>query len=136
MIDKYIILNRQPKILLYIFWLIILLFSIISIYIFNTLTYTSYYSNNSLIVLKDNHYYLKLKIKIEDLKLLRKKNQIFVDDNIYNYQIYKIEENIDNNSQIIYLEINNLDDSYKINNYGIKIKIEKSRKKIINYLKL
>jgi hypothetical protein len=136
MIDKYIILNRQPKILLYTFCFVTLLLSVIVIYTFNTLTYTSYYSTNSLIVYKDNNYYIKLKVKLENLELLKNKNELLLDDNIYKYRIYKIESNIHINSQNVYLKINNLDNSYKINNYGVKIKIEKNKKKIIHYFKL
>lgn len=135
MLDSYIILNRQPKIIIKIFYCVSILLTFLSLYLLTTLTYTSYYSNNSYVTFIDKNYYLKLKVQVDKLNLITTNHQIILDNNIYNYQVYKIENDITNNSQIVYLKIANLDESYKINNYGIKIKIEENTQKIIQYIK-
>lgn len=135
MLDSYIILNRQPKIIIKIFYCVSILLTFLSLYLLTTLTYTSYYSNNSYVTFIDKSYYLKLKVQVDKLNLITTNHQIILDNNIYNYQVYKIENDITNNSQIVYLKIANLDESYKINNYGIKIKIEENTQKIIQYIK-
>lgn len=135
MLDSYIILNRQPKIIIKIFYCVSILLTFLSLYLLTTLTYTSYYSNNSYVTFIDKSYYLKLKVQVDKLNLITTNHQIILDNNIYNYQVYKIENDITNNSQIVYLKIANLDEYYKINNYGIKIKIEENTQKIIQYIK-
>lgn len=136
MIDEYIIINRKPKIIIKIFIYNIMFLMMLVIYLSNILTYTSYYSTNSYIFCSNNKYYLKLIIPIDKINLIVKKESLIINDEIYNYSIYKIDSNaINDNNIIIYLKVYGLKGSYKINNYIVKIKVEGERKKIIDYLK-
>ena len=136
MIDEYIIINRKPKIIIKIFIYNIMFLMMLVIYLSNILTYTSYYSTNSYIFCSNNKYYLKLIIPIDKINLIVKKESLIINDEIYNYSIYKIDSNaINDNNIIIYLKVYGLKGSYKINNYIVKIKVEGERKKIIYYLK-
>lgn len=136
MLDKYIILNRKPTIIISIFIYTFILFIALILYLSNILTYTSYYKKNSCITYINNNYLLKLDIPIDKLNLVTKQNQIILDKNKYKYQVYKIDNNItSNNYQTVYLEIYNLEDSYKFNNYCIKVLLKDKEQKIINYIK-
>lgn len=137
MLDSYIILNRNPKIIIKLFTYTSLALFVLLIYLSNIINYTSYFKTYSCITFIDNNYYLKIVIPIDKLNLITTKNQIILDNNIYNYQVYKIV-NIkkDINSQIVYLKIDNLESSYKINNYGTKVKIIEEEKKIIEFLRI
>lgn len=137
MLDSYIILNRNPKIIIKLFTYTSLALFILLIYLSNIINYTSYFKTYSCITFIDNNYYLKIVIPIDKLNLITTKNQIILDNNIYNYQVYKIV-NIkkDINSQIVYLKIDNLESSYKINNYSVKVKIIEEEKKIIEFLRI
>ena len=136
MLDKYIILNRKPNIIIHIFIYTSILFIILIIYLSNILTYTSYYSKNSYITYINNNYFLKINIPINKLNLITTQNEIILDKIKYNYQIYKIDNNIkDNDYQTVYLEIYNLKESYKFNNYCIKVFLKEQDQKIIDYIK-
>ena len=137
MLDSYIILNRNPKIIIKLFTYTSLALFILLIYLSNIINYTSYFKTYSCITFIDDNYYLKIVIPVDKLNLITTKNQIILDNNIYNYQVYKIV-NIkkDINSQIVYLKIDNLESSYKINNYSVKVKIIEEEKKIIEFLRI
>lgn len=137
MFDSYIILNRKPKIIIIIFVYVLICFSFYLLYLSNTLIYTSYYCSNSTVINVDNEYYLKMIVELDKLNLVTKKKRLYFADsnNQYNYQVYKIEEGINNDSKIVYLKVFEIDNSYKINNYGIKIKIKEKSTKLINYIK-
>lgn len=137
MLDSYIILNRNPKIIIKLFTYTSLALFVLLIYLSNIINYTSYFKIYSCITFIDNNYYLKIVIPIDKLNLITTKNQIILDNNIYNYQVYKIvNDKNDNNSQIVYLKIDNLESSYKINNYSVKVKIIEEEKKIIEFLRI
>lgn len=137
MLDSYIILNRNPKIIIKLFTYTSLALFVLLIYLSNIINYTSYFKTYSYITFIDNNYYLKIITPINKLKQITTKNQIILDNNIYNYQVYKIvNDKNDNNSQIVYLKIDNLESSYKINNYSVKVKIIEEEKKIIEFLRI
>lgn len=135
MLDKYIILDREPNIVIKVFIYFLIVFVILLIYLSNRLSYTSYYSNNSYITFVLDDYYLKMDIPVNKLDLIINNNKIILDDRVYSYQIHSLEIGQSMNSQVIYLKIYDLDLSYKINNYIVKVMIKEREEKILNYLK-
>ena len=80
-----------------------------------------------------------IKTSNNNIKTISQNNKIIIDNKEYIYKIYNINESLtykDNQEyQIVYLEIFNLEDYYKVDNYSLDIKIEKSRQTILDYLK-
>ena len=133
MFDSYIILNRKPHIIIVIFIYIFIIFLLYLFYFLNTYTFTLYYSNTSFIKYVDGDYYLMIDAELKDSDLILKGEEIYLNDKLYKYQIYRIDEGI-NDTQVIYLKIFNIEEDYKIDNFAIKIKIFDRKVKLINYL--
>lgn len=136
MLDKYIIINRKPKIIIYTFLLITIILLVLSLQILYNVPYTFYYEHDANIIRDKNEYYLKLTIPITKFKIVTNNNNILIGKTKYNYQVINIDNNLTNNNEItIYLKINSLDKKYKYNNYSIEIKIEEENNTIINHFK-
>lgn len=139
MIDTYILLNRKTKLISKLFIYNILILIILMIYILSKFEYTSYFYSNSQITFMDNYFLLKINTSLEDIQTISKSNSIIINNKEYMYQIYKIENDVmyenNNQYQVIYLKILNLEEYYWIENYSLNIKIEKERKVLIDYLK-
>lgn len=137
MFEKYVIINRKPKIIMKIFVYNILVLMVLSVYLSREISYTSYYSIYSYIFYSNNEYYLKLIVPIDKINLIIEQNMLNIEDNAYNYEVNEIDSNvINNNSQVIYLKVYKLDSSYKINNYMVKVKFKEKTKKLIDYFKV
>lgn len=84
-------------------------------------------------------YLLKIKTSINDLMTISKNKSIVINNCEYMYQIYQIDSNIiyenNNEYQIVYLKIFNLEEDYLINNFSLNVKIPKDSKVLIDYLK-
>jgi hypothetical protein len=82
---------------------------------------------------------MEVLVPIKEVKEITNKNKIIIDSKEYNYKIYKIDNNIEyinkENTQKLYLQILNLDETYLINGYEVNIKFLKEKRKIIDYLK-
>ena len=139
MIDTYILLNRKTKLISKLFIYNILILIILMIYTLSKFEYTSYFYSNSQITFMDNYFLLKINTSLEDIQTISKSNSIIINNKEYMYQIYKIENDVmyenNNQYQVIYLKILNLEEYYWIENYSLNIKIEKERKVLIDYLK-
>ena len=133
MLDSYIILNRKHTYIIKIYYYILIIFTLILTYFIFTTIHITYFKNTSIITLNNNKYYLKLIIPLKKINLITENNFLIIKDKKYNYQIKKIKPH-KKNKLLIYLEIKNLDNSYKINNYRIDVKI-KEENKLLNYLK-
>lgn len=131
MFDSYIILNRKPKIIIIIVVYILIFFCIYIYFSLNKITVTFYHSRYSYVKEIDDNYYLKLDVGFDDVNNIIDGNIIYINDNMYKYQIYKLEEGINNDSQIMYLEVFDFDEKYKINNYGVEVKIQEKNVKLI-----
>lgn len=139
MIDSYIIINRQPNLIIKLFIYNILYLIVLVIWSINTFYYHSFFQVHSQILRINSLYYLEVLIPVEEVNIITNQSKIEIASKNYNYQVYKIDPNAiydgNKNYQKIYLKIENLEESYQINGYQLEIKIEKSSKKIIDYLK-
>ena len=134
MLDSYIILNSKNTSIIKFYSYSFILFTLILSYFILNLTHITYFQETSNIILKNNNYYLKIIIPIKKLNLLTENNYLIINNTKYNYQVKNISL-YKNNKVSLYLQINNLDNSYKINNNSINIKI-KEEKKILEYIKI
>ena len=134
MLDSYIILNSKNTSIIKFYSYSFILFTLILSYFILNLTHITYFQKTSNIILKNNNYYLKIIIPIKKLNLLTENNYLMINNTKYNYQVKNISL-YKNNKIFLYLQINNLDNSYKINNNSINIKI-KEEKKILEYIKI
>lgn len=139
MIETYILLNRQPKITTKLFIYINLFLIILIIYVLTNYQYTIYFNSTAQIKYNNNQFLAKIKTSNKNIKTISQNNKIIINNKEYTYKIYNIDEfpiyEDNQEHQIVYLKIYNLEDYYKIDNYSIDIKIEKSRQKIFDYLK-
>ena len=139
MIETYVLLNRKPKIITKLFIYTNLFLILLTIYVLINYQYTIYFNSNAQIKYNNNQFLLKIKTSNNNIKTISQNNKIIIDNKEYIYKIYNINESLtykDNQEyQIVYLEIFNLEDYYKVDNYSLDIKIEKSRQTILDYLK-
>ena len=139
MIDSYIILNRKTNIIIKIFILNIIIIAVLFIWGINKFEYKSFFHIHSKIINFNSYFVLELLIPVKEVNQIKEQNRLFIGNNEYYYNIEYIDNNIiyqnNTNYQTIYLEVENLDKKYLINNYHIDIKIPKEHKKLIEYLK-
>ena len=136
---SYVILNRKPSLIIKIFIFNIIILVSLIIWGINTLYYQTYLTFLSKVVNYNDKYVLEILTPISKVTQIKNQNKIIIDKNIYNYQIYEIDNNIvfinNTNHQKIYLEIPNLSTNYLINGYKMDVKFPGKKQKIINYLK-
>ena len=122
MFDKYILLNQKQKNFQIFYLGFALLLSFIFILVIFKLKFTPYFVKKAEIKFIENNYYLKLNVNVSDLELISSINRVIIDGNGYFYKIFKIEYN--NGSKIVvYLDVFNLSDKYKVSNNILLIKL-------------
>lgn len=140
MIDSYIILNRKTNFIIKIFICILSFLTILVIWGINTFSYRSFFHIHSQSLNLNSYYYLEVLVPAEEVNYITNKNKIVINSKEYNYKVYKIAPDItyieQKNCLKLYLEIENLEEIYKINGYQLDVKIEKENKKIIDYLRI
>lgn len=139
MIDSYIILNRNPKIIIKIFTFNLILIIVLIIWGINTYNYKTYFEFHSQLLNFDSLFYLEVLIPAEEVDKVLKNKNIIINNKNYSFSLHKIDENVtyknNTNYQKLYLKIENLEKKYLINGYQMKVKFEQNNKKIIDYLK-
>lgn len=139
MIDKYIILNRRPKLIIQLFILNIIFITGLIIWCINTISYQNFFHINSKISNLNSYYFLKVLIPVKEVNKIINKKELWINNKKYTYVTSKIDNKViyknNENYQTLYLDINNLEEKYKIDNYHLEIKIADNPKKIIEYLK-
>ena len=137
MIDSYIIMNRSTNLIIKVLIFNICIIMFLVIWGINTFEYQSYFHIHSKLLKFNSYYLLEVLIPEKEVNQIAKENELLIGDKIYNYNLYDVSDYIvyqDNiNYRKLYLEVLDLEDNYKINNYRLDIKIPKERKKIINY---
>lgn len=138
MIDSYIILNRKTNLIIKCFVFNICVIMILIIWGINTFKYQSYFHIHSKILNFNSYYLMEVLIPEKEVNQIIKKNKLLIGNKEYIYRVYEISNNIiykdSINYQKIYLEVFELDDIYKFNNYRLEIKIPNEKKKILDYL--
>ena len=139
MINSYIILNRKTSFIIKSFLINILILITFVIWGINTIYYQSFIKLHSKLLYFESNYYLEVLVPVKEVKQITKQNQININSVKYNYEIYKIDNNVEYknniNYQYVYLKIFNLNEELLVNGYEMDIKIPKEKKKIIDYLK-
>ena len=134
-VESYALYSKDYKITTYLFIIFVLI--LFSAYTLSNYNYKTFYYTYGIINNIDDKYYLVVLNDINDNSYLINNNHLFIDNNKYLYQIYKIEEELkieeNLNYQIFYLDIN-LEQKYLKNNLIVNIKILKEDKPIIKYL--
>ena len=138
MIDSYIILNRKTNLIIKCFVFNICVIMVLIIWGINTFKYQSYFHIHSKILNFNSYYLMEVLIPEKEVNQIIKKNKLLIGNKEYIYRVYEISNNIiykdSINYQKIYLEVFELDDIYKFNNYRLEIKIPNEKKKILDYL--
>lgn len=138
MIDRYIILKRKPPMVIKLFIILILSFTILVIHCINTFYYISFFQIHSKILNKNNFYLSEILIPIEEVYFITKQDKLKIGNKEYNYQVYEIDPNAiyqeNKNCRKVYLMIKDLDEIYQVNGCHVDLKIAKEKKKIIDYL--
>ena len=92
--------------------------------------FTPYFFEKAEINFFENKYYLKLNIDVSKLNMVGSSNKIIIDNFDYSYSIYKIF--FEGNNSIVYLNVFNLPNSYKINGYCLLVKISKNEERLLD----
>lgn len=129
MFEKFIILNKKPK-NIFIFYVTSLLLLLLIILIFINFKFTPYFLEKAEINFLENNYYLKLNIDISKLKFVSSGKKIIINSDEYSYSIYKVIFN--DNNVVVYLDIFNLPNSYKINGFCLLIKISGNKERLLD----
>ena len=132
-LDIEIILKRQKYPFIYNIGILLIMIILIFLYVSILYNYKTYYIQKGTMI--DGN--LKLLVNINDIKYISNQNKIKINNQIYDYYISKISEEllVDDsfiNYKYVYLKVHNLNN---IDNYVYEVKIEKENKKIIEYLK-
>ena len=139
MIDRYIILNRTPKIIIKLFIINIFLITGIVIWGINTLMYQKFLQIHSEILNVNSYYLFKVLIPVKEVKTITNNNKLWIEKKEYQYKVKTIDNKViyqkNQNYIPIYLEVKDVEKEYLIDGYQLDIKIEKEKKKIIDYLK-
>ena len=139
MIDKYIILNRKPKIIIRLFILNIFLLTGIVIWGINTFSYQNYLQIHSQISNLNSYYFLEALIPVKEVNTVTTQNKLWINNKCYYYKVIETSKNItyknNNNYLKIYLSVYDLEENYLVNGYHLEIKFLKKKEKIINLIK-
>jgi len=136
-IEAEIFIRKKIPIIYKILSILIILLIATFIFILN-LNYQSVIKTTGIIKEENNQYLLMLTINKDELKYIINNNYIKIDNSIYYYKVYRIDEDlyIDEklkNYKVVYLKLK-LSKEYKINNLAFTVKINKENKKIIDYV--
>jgi len=128
-----LILQRKKYSKIYNPNLIIIIVILIFIYIIFTYKYQTYYITKGKMINNS----LKISVNVNDIKYVKKNNKLIIDNQIYQYKINNISnevytDNNSNNYKYLYLKIYNLDNT---DNYVYEIKIKRENKILAKYLK-
>ena len=117
-------------------YIIILLIFLLIVFIFLINYKVSLYDSYNASVTKiGEDYYVKVYMEYDQSSLLDN-NQIYIDSNLYNYKIYRIDEPIVINDNLylnVYLDIK-LDENKKINNYPLVMKQELKKETVFTII--
>ena len=132
-LDIEIILKRKKYSPIYNVGIILIIIFLIIVYILFTYQYQTYYISKGKVL--DNK--LELIVDVNDIKYIKNNSLIKLDDIYYHYSIEKISEelivdNLYNNYQYVYLEVDGLKEK---DNYVYQIKIPKEKQILAKYLK-
>lgn len=136
--NNYINLNEYRKTKLnlnkdYYSFFFIIIASIVLFYILICIKVDDYYINECIV--KED--LLICNVLYNDIDYITNNNYLYINDKKYKYEIYSIEEDINNQNNIYYKEINlniNLE-NYNIDNNILEIKIKIYHDNLLNYMK-
>jgi len=137
-IKSYIILNKKTNYTIYLF-ITISLIVFISLTVLTQFKYKKYYDVIGQVLKIENEFKLVLYIAPQKLEVLKKNNKLIINNKEYTYKVnqidneYIVSDDLNNYLKII-LDIK-LTKEEKIENNILKVRIQESNKKIINYLK-
>lgn len=132
-LDVEIILKRKKYSPIYNVGIILIIIFLIIVYILFTYQYQTYYISKGKVL----NNKLELIVDVNDMKYIKNNSLIKLDDIYYHYSIEKISEelivdNLYNNYQYVYLEVDGLKEK---DNYVYQIKIPKEKQILAKYLK-
>lgn len=117
-------------------YIIVLLIFLLIVFIFLINYKVSLYDSYNASVTKiGEDYYVKVYMEYDQSSLLDN-NQIYIDSDLYNYKIYRIDEPIVINDNLylnVYLDIK-LDENKKINNYPLVMKQELKKETVFTII--
>ena len=139
MIDKYIILNRKPRLVIVLFLIQLFLLTGFVTWGINTFSYQNYSLFHSRILSQNSYYFLEVLVPVKEVNRVMNQNVLWINDNRYNYRFVRRDDSViyqdDINYVKVYLEIVDLKDEFLIDGYHLDIKLCLSSDKIVNLLK-
>ena len=129
MIDKYIILNRKPTILIKLFICNIIFLTGLIIWSINTFSYQKYFLVHSQISSLNSYYCIKVLIPVKEVNKITSQNTLWINNKIYQYRVVKKDNKITYKNKTnylnLYLVINHLEKEYQIDGYRIDVLFKK-----------
>lgn len=117
-------------------YIIVLLIFLLIVFIFLINYKVSLYDSYNASVTKiGEDYYVKVYMEYDQSSLLDN-NQVYINSDLYNYKIYRIDEPMVINDNLylnVYLDIN-LDENKKINNYPLVMKQELKKETVFTII--
>jgi len=131
--EIYKIISQKKYPLIYSYTSIILISIILIIYTILSYDYHTYYVGKGIWSCHNKECFLKTSINIEELDTITKNKKIEINKTKYNYTIAKIDNDktINDNYQVLYLKIEDIDKTEKIEQ---KNTIKKKKQKIIYHI--
>ena len=139
MIDKYIILNRKPRLVIVLFLIQLFLLTGFVTWGINTFSYQNYSLFHSRILSQNSYYFLEVLVPVREVNQVINQNVLWIDKSKYNYKFTNKSDSViyhdGKNYLKVYLEIFDLDDEYLINGYHLDVKFCLSSEKVKSLLK-
>ena len=135
-IDSEIILNRRIEPIIYVYIMIIIVITLSLIIVLTLFHYKTYYKIKG-VVTKEDEYYIRIYIPLDDTDYIVSNNIVRINRKEYKYKIIMIDSEylIDNYNtyESILIKVD-LPSKYKFNNLSLNLQFLKEDKRVIDYI--
>lgn len=135
-IDSEIILNRRIEPIIYVYIMIIIVITLSLIIVLTLFHYKTYYKVKG-VVTKEDEYYIRIYIPLDDTDYIVSNNIVRINRKEYKYKIIMIDSEylIDNYNtyESILIKVD-LPSKYKFNNLSLNLQFLKEDKRVIDYI--
>ena len=129
MINQYLILNKNPNILMKIFIYNIIFITGLIIWGINTISYQKYYLIHSQVLNLNSYYCIEVLIPVKEVKKVTSNNNLWINKKKYHYIVKSTDNHITYKNKInyikLYLKVLNLEKEYQIDGYRLDVKKKK-----------
>ena len=129
MINQYLILNKNPNILMKIFIYNIIFITGLIIWGINTISYQKYYLIHSQVLNLNSYYCIEVLIPVKEVKKVTSNNNLWINKKKYHYIVKNADNHITYKNKInyikLYLKVLNLEKEYQIDGYHLDVQFKK-----------